>query len=468
MRESHSVSGRSTLSTNGDLAIEARGLDKTYRIFDTPFDRVRQAVCGSRRKYYREFTALRGVSFDVRKGEALGVIGRNGSGKSTLLQILCGILDPTRGQVAVKGKIGALLELGTGFNPEVTGRENANINLGVLGISRGDIEERMESIISFADIGEFIDQPVKTYSSGMFLRLAFSVAISGQSDILIVDEILAVGDEAFQRKCFGKVERVVENGGSAIFVSHSAQTIVEICDRAILLDKGEMIMSGPPKDVVANYHKMIYAAPKNREKVRAEIIAGTGMAFVEVADEGEGVTETDGGSVTLHSAVERYDPDMEAPEPALQYESRGVEITGPALHTTDGRRVNVLKAGGEYVFSFTAKFIQPAWRARFGTVIKTMTGFEMGGCAFAGPPGILDQVEAGESHLVEMRFRANLAPGAYFLNAGVVGRVNDEETWLARSIDALMFRVSESDKNTVTGYVDFLFTHAVTRIRAQE
>jgi lipopolysaccharide transport system ATP-binding protein len=323
----------------------------------------------------------------------------------------------------------------------------------------------MESIISFADIGEFIDQPVKTYSSGMFLRLAFSVAVSGQSDILIVDEILAVGDAAFQRKCFGKVERVMENGGSAIFVSHSAQTIVEICDKAILFDRGEIIMAGSPKDVVANYQRMIYASPANRAKVRAEIIAGAGAASVEAPGEGEGKTKTDGASATFHPESERYVPDMVAAEPALQYESRGVEITSPALHTLDGRRVNIIKARGEYVFSYTAKFTQPACKVRFGTVIKTVAGLQLGGCSFDGSPGVLDKVEAGQTHLVEMRFHANLAPGVYFFNAGVAGTVNDEEVFLARTVDALMFRISESEKKTVSAYVDFLFTPSVTRIQ---
>src|SRR5262245_22220073 len=208
-----------------DVAIRIRDVDKHYLIFARPEDRLKQMLvprlqrlaCRAQSRYYRDFAALTGVSFDIKRGETVGIVGRNGSGKSTLLQIVCGTLRPTHGTVEVNGRIAALLELGAGFNPEFTGRENVYLNAAILGLSRAEIDERFQSIADFADIGEFIEQPVKTYSSGMYVRLAFATAINVDPDILVVDEALAVGDEAFQRKCYARIEAIKEKGGTILF-----------------------------------------------------------------------------------------------------------------------------------------------------------------------------------------------------------------------------------------------------------
>jgi len=233
--------------------LRAENLSKTYRLYDQPHHRLLQSLAGSQRKYYREFDALKGVSFQLQSGETMGIIGANGAGKSTLLQLLCGTLEPTQGTVQVKGRISALLELGAGFNPEFTGRENLIINAAILGLSPNQIEARIEDIIAFADIGEFIDRPVKTYSNGMYVRVAFAVAVHVDPQILIVDEALAVGDALFQFKCMSRMRRMLDDGVALLFTSHDVSAIKALCQRALWLEKGQVRMLGDTADVTRAY-----------------------------------------------------------------------------------------------------------------------------------------------------------------------------------------------------------------------
>lgn len=258
--------------SSDEVVIDVKNLSKRYEIYATPRDRLKQLVVPSLHRvfrrissllghegnqtppqYYREFWALRNVSFQVKKGETLGIVGRNGSGKSTLLQLICKTLAPTSGDVTVKGRISALLELGSGFNPEYTGRENVFLNGQILGLSQKDIENRYDAIVEFADIGDFIDQPVKTYSSGMVVRLAFSVAVNVEPEILVVDEALAVGDMPFQIKCFAHLRKLRESGTSILFVSHDLSTVRSFCDRSLYLDHGKCLSVGPANDVCRLY-----------------------------------------------------------------------------------------------------------------------------------------------------------------------------------------------------------------------
>ena len=242
-------------------AISVRGVSKCYQVYARPEDRLKQALLPRVQRligrqagaYYRDFWALRDVSFDVRKGETLGVIGRNGSGKSTLLQIICGTLTPTAGSVEVNGRVAALLELGSGFNPEFTGRENVYMSGAVLGLTRREIDARYEDIVAFADIGDFVAQPVKTYSSGMFVRLAFAVIAHADADILVIDEALSVGDVFFSQKCMRFLRKFQETG-TVIFVSHDAAAVVNLCDSAVLLEHGALLMEGTAKEVSETYH----------------------------------------------------------------------------------------------------------------------------------------------------------------------------------------------------------------------
>jgi lipopolysaccharide transport system ATP-binding protein len=239
---------------NEDIAISVKSVTKTYRLYNSHADRVRETFHPFRKKYHNPFSALNDVSFDIKKGEAFGIIGRNGSGKSTLLQIICKILEPTLGTVEVKGRIGAILELGTGFNPEFTGRQNVYINGAILGLKKDEINTRLKNIERFADIGEFIDQPVKVYSSGMFLRLAFASATSVDANVLVIDEALAVGDIFFRQKCYQRLEELRDNGVTIVIVSHAMMEVEEFCDRSLLLDKGKIIFIGTASEAVKRYY----------------------------------------------------------------------------------------------------------------------------------------------------------------------------------------------------------------------
>ncbi len=247
--------------SSSEIAIAVQNLSKRYEIYDSPRDRLKQFIVPrvkrifgkQSQQYFRDFWALKDLSFDIRKGETIGIIGRNGSGKSTLLQIICGTLTPTQGTVITNGRIAALLELGSGFNPDFTGHENIYMNAAVLGLSTSEIDKRYDSIASFADIGDFIQQPIKTYSSGMYVRLAFAVAINVSPDILIVDEALAVGDIRFQNKCLRKINEMRDDGCSVVFVSHSANQVEALCNRAIWLEAGKIKAVGDPAELGRRY-----------------------------------------------------------------------------------------------------------------------------------------------------------------------------------------------------------------------
>ena len=283
------------------IAVRVSQLSKCYHIYARPGDRLRQFVMprllrlvGAQAKaYHREFWALRDVSFEIKKGECFGVLGRNGAGKSTLLQLLCGTLTPTHGQIEMYGRVAALLELGAGFNPEFTGVENVYLNASVLGLSRAEIEACFDSIVAFADIGDFIDQPVKTYSSGMFVRLAFAIAIHVEPDILIIDEALSVGDIAFQNKCLLKIRELRNKGTTLLFVTHDLSTLQLICDRVAWVRGGEIVMIGAPVAVCQEYYVDALGTATNQEILTTVISQKeTGMAkFVEATHDGHALVE---------------------------------------------------------------------------------------------------------------------------------------------------------------------------------
>ena len=243
---------------SSDVVLSVRNVSKCFEIYEKPVHRLYQTLCAGKRMFYREFWALRDVSFDVRRGECVGIIGKNGAGKSTLLQIITGTLAQTSGEVHVAGRIAALLELGSGFNPEFTGRENVYLNASILGLSHDETSRRFQSILDFADIGDFVDQPVKTYSSGMMVRLAFAVQILTDPDVLIVDEALAVGDAAFQRKCFARMDALRARGVTILLVTHDTETVKQRCDRAIFLKDRTVAFDGPAEDGVVEYMHYLF------------------------------------------------------------------------------------------------------------------------------------------------------------------------------------------------------------------
>jgi lipopolysaccharide transport system ATP-binding protein len=459
---------------SSEIAIRVDKLSKCFQVYAQPHDRLKQsilprlqrAIGATAKKYHRDFWALKEVSFEVRKGETVGIIGRNGSGKSTLLQLICGTLNPTGGSIEAHGRIAALLELGSGFNPEFTGRENVYLNAAVLGLSRQETDARFADIAAFADIGEFIEQPVKTYSSGMLVRLAFAVAINVDPEILIVDEALSVGDELFQRKCFSRIEAIRANGATILFVSHSGAQIVELCDRAVLLDSGENIAQGMPKKVVGQYQKLLYAPADKRAILREQIRQGGAGhdAALPDADAGAAAGTVD-DEVRL---TESYDPSL-VPSSTIEYESHGAYIENPHIVDQRGRQVNSLIAGNRYRYRYQVRFDRSANNVRFGMLIKTVSGLELGGAQSAiALKDSLATVAAGTTYRVEFAFVAALNAGTYFLNAGVMGSTHGDDGYLHRLIDVAMFRVMPDSLRLLTGIMDFSCVPGIEEVVVNE
>jgi lipopolysaccharide transport system ATP-binding protein len=485
--------------------ISIRNLGKCYRVYARPADRLKQALYRGRRRYFREVWALRDVSLEIEPGQTVGLVGRNGSGKSTLLQLICGTLTPTTGQVEIRGRVAALLELGAGFNPEFTGRENVHLNAAILGLSKAEVDARYDEIVAFSEIGDFIDQPVKTYSSGMYVRLAFAVATCAEPDILIVDEALAVGDEAFQRKCYARLQSFKERGGTILFVSHNSSAVVELCDTAHLLDHGERLVSGRPKTVIGQYQKLLNTPASKLEAVR-ELIREFGAQGSGVGGQGSGIEDQGSTAEAQRSEVRgqrsevgdpkseisnlksqisnpqsanpqpstlnsqpssnpqssdfrlpisdlsSHDPNL-VPRSTIAYESRGALIEGPHLTTLAGQRVNVLARGGTYVYRYTVHFSQPAWSVRFGMMIKTISGLELSGGASSTFADAVD-IDKDSTVEVQYRFRCLMLPGVYFMNAGVDAMVDGRRQFLHRLVDAFMLRVQAEEDLTRAGLVD--------------
>ncbi|MDF1881752.1 ABC transporter ATP-binding protein [Sulfurimonas sp. MAG313] len=264
-----------------DIAIQVDGIGKTYHIYTNPMDRLKDALNFGFKTRHEIFEALRDISFSLNKGETVGIIGTNGSGKSTLLKIIADVTKASVGEVKVHGKISAILELGTGFNPELNGLENIYLNGLILGYSKEEISEKLEDIISFSELGEFINRPVKTYSSGMYARLAFSVAINVDPDILIIDEALSVGDAAFQKKCFTRLKSLTNSGATVLFVSHSLDSVIQLCDRAVLLDKGSLIMVGETKEVTKEYNQRLFGSV-NKQNMQSALAT---QAFNDIKED---------------------------------------------------------------------------------------------------------------------------------------------------------------------------------------
>lgn len=432
------------MSSEPRPALVVDGVSKVYRRYAAPWDRVRQAV---RREaaHVDEHWALREVSFTVARGETIGLVGRNGSGKSTLLQIIAGTMRATAGRVAAAGRISALLELGAGFHPDFTGRENARLNAAILGLDDAGIAAAMPSIAAFADLGDHLDQPLRTYSSGMAVRLAFAVAVHVEPDILIVDEALAVGDEAFQRKCFARLERFRAGGGTILFVSHSAAHVTQLCDRAILIDDGEVLASGEPRGVVAQYHRLLFAPPERRLRLRQEIREG--------APEVEAVEAPQAEPAATDAFLDRN----LRPAAAVIYEPAGAEIADLAVTTPEGEPVNVLRRGGAYEIRCRVTFAETASGVSFGTLIRTVAGTELAGGSTASAGRALAEVHAGEVWQVRHAFRCRLLPGTYFVNAGVSAETGAERRFLHRLVDAAMFKVMPDPDRWRAGLVDLDF-----------
>lgn len=443
---------------SSEHAIQVRALSKCYAVFDKPIDRLKQLAVRGRRRYYKEHWAVRGVSLAVRQGETLGIVGRNGSGKSTLLQMICGTLEPSAGEVEVRGRIAPLLQLGAGFNPEMTGRENVFLNAAILGLSAREIDQRFDRIAAFAEIGAMLERPVKHYSSGMYSRLAFAVAINVEPEILVVDEALAVGDEMFQARCFARIREMRDHGTTILFVSHARGTILELCTRAVLLDAGELLLDGAPKPVTSAYQRLAFAAPADAERIRHEL-ATTGAPASGAAA---------GDAIALEAAREQaageagasqqprggLDPSLFGLDP-LEWPSYGAQISVPVLRDAGGHEVNVLWHNETYHLEYLVDFDRRAFNVGFGMLVKTLQGHELAGLGTHHPAEAIPQVAPATRYRVRFAFANLFAPGVYAINVGCFGSVGEQERYLHRRIDALAFRVDPSDDlRHISGYID--------------
>lgn len=400
-----------------DVLIDVRNVSKCYHLYDRPQDRLLQSLFRGRKKFYRDFWALKDVSLQVRRGEAVGIIGRNGAGKSTLLQLITGTLTPSSGKIAVRGRVAALLQLGSGFNPEFTGRENVYLNGAILGFSRAEIEQRFDEIAAFADIGDFIEQPVKTYSSGMTMRLAFSVSTCLEPEVLIVDEALAVGDVVFQRKCYSRLDEFIENGGTLLFVSHSLETVKRICDHAIYLKDGQVRLLSTPARVAAAYEFDLDIENRKSEK---DVTASL-------------------------KKLENHN----------EYGNRKAEIIDVWIENSEGKKLTSIYAHENFVWCYQVRFNSTIEKCNFGMKVANIEGLVL----FATNSEMIDDFYAkcidGEVKLIKFNILSNsLAPGEYFLSAGVSEKIGGEDAFLHRRTDCFNLKIRATDSQRYAGMVN--------------
>lgn len=416
---------------SSEVVISLRGIGKSFPMFDKPYHRLAHMLVPGW-DAHEEFHALQDVTLDIRRGEAIGVIGRNGSGKSTLLQIIAGILQPSSGELRVSARIAALLELGAGFNPEFTGRENIRLNASLLGLSAVQIEERMERIVGFAEIGEHVDQLVKTYSSGMFVRLAFAVAVHTDPDVLIIDEALAVGDIYFQRKCFKRIEEMRQEGCTLLFVTHAIDSVLQLCDRGVVLEQGELAFDGDAKAAVKEYLKRVFGD----NSARGQDAAGAAPAAAEASEHGELEGFLGGGADEWFASRPGYNRD----------ETRigdGGAVTCDYLISSSHGYGPMVAAREPFRIRVRYHFPKALDRLIFGVRVCTVTGLVVYSSNTFVSDGRLFACAAGTVAIAEFDLRCALLRGQYFVTVGV-SRFDDEGEIHAvdRRADSIILSVS--------------------------
>lgn len=372
-----------------DFAITLTGVSKKYPIYETPFQRLQEAVLRGRKKYHREFWALRDVDLRVPAGVTLGILGHNGAGKTTILQLMAGILAPTSGEVFTRGQISTILELGAGFNPEFTGRENAYLSGIIIGLSPAQIREKMAEIIAFAEIGEFIDQPVKTYSSGMYVRLAFAVAVVLDPDILLIDEILAVGDAYFQHKCIRRIRDLQARGRTLVYVTHDIESVRNLCHRAMIIEHSRILVHGEPGEIADQY----MALTDNRDR--------------------EGVTAFD------------QEGKSQAPADYSRYGTGEAEIFRVEILNAEGEPSTNFRVGEEFLLKFHVEFKADVDKFALGNIFRNKWGLDIFGTNTYWENLVRQNFRKGESCVVTFRHRADFADGTYSINpaaSAVIGQ----------------------------------------------
>lgn len=382
-----------------NIAIECKEVSKVYKLYDNPKDRVKEAFGISKKALYREHFAVSNVSFSINSGECVGIIGTNGAGKSTLLKIITGVLKASSGSVTVNGKISALLELGAGFNMEYTGIENIYINGRMTGYTKAEVDERLQSILDFADIGDFVYQPVKTYSSGMFVRLAFAVAINIEPDILIVDEALAVGDVFFQAKCFKKFEEFKKQGKTILFVSHALGTIQKYCDRAILLNKGIKMAEGEPKEIIDLYNKQLSQEKGNKASAK----------------------KSQENSLKIDKKEKSWKDSLLINPHILEYGNKDAEIIDFAVVDDFGVVTNNIMKGSMFEIQLKVHFNVDVEDPIFAYTIKDLKGTELTGTNTLLQGINTGMVCAGEVRTISFKQKMLLQSYEYLLCLGCTG-----------------------------------------------
>ena len=429
------------------IAIQATGVEKVYKLYDKPSDRLKEALGLSGKKKYREHYALKGVDMTIYQGETVGIIGTNGSGKSTILKIITGVLNATKGNVEVNGRISALLELGAGFNMEYNGIENVYLNGTMIGFSKKEIDEKLPDILEFADIGEYVNQPVKTYSSGMFVRLAFAVAINIEPEILIVDEALSVGDVFFQAKCYHKFEEFKKLGKTIVFVSHDLSSISKYCDRVVLLNQGVKLGEGTPKEMIDAYKQVLvgqYPLPDSDDQNLLHDESITSAARKA------GCTE-DSGMDAAKPKDSAQNANVQNPE-LLEYGTRQAMIEEYDVEDGQGRRTGAIIKGQKCSVHMSVRFLQDIEAPIFAFTIKNIKGVEITGTNTMVEKAFLQPVKKGEVKHITFTQKIDLQGGEYLLSLGVTGYEKENFVVYHRLYDVLNITVI-SDKDTV-GYYD--------------
>ena len=417
-----------------NLAISVQGVSKIYKLYDKPIDRLKEAVSLTHKSYHRDFFALSDISFDVKKGETVGIIGTNGSGKSTILKIITGVLSPTTGTAEVSGNISALLELGAGFNSEYTGLENIYMNGTMMGFSRQEMERRMDDILRFADIGDFVNQPVKTYSSGMFVRLAFALAINVDPEILIVDEALSVGDVFFQAKCYRRMEEMMKNGTTILMVRHDMGSIIKYCDKVVLLNRGHFVAQGEAGKMVDLYKKIL----ANQTDELAE-------ALIEEKKEALGLP------VEATVSDKRMKDRMNLNPEVQEYGDGRASFEDFGTLDARGNVTNLLLKGEMFTIRERVRFHAPIENPIFTYTLRDKKGTDITGTNTLFEGTEIKPVKDGDVYTVSFRQKMNLQGGEYLLSMSCTGYENGEHVVYHRLYNVLSLTVI-SNKNTVGFY----------------
>ena len=435
-------------------AIEIKDVTKIYRLYEQPIDRLKESLNIGKKQYHRDFYALSRISFSVEKGQTVGIIGTNGSGKSTILKIITGVLTPTSGEVMVNGKISALLELGAGFNMDYTGIENIYMNGTMMGFSRREMEDKLQDILDFADIGDFVYQPVKTYSSGMFVRLAFALAINVEPEILIVDEALSVGDVFFQSKCYRRMEEIRKNGTTIVMVTHDMGSIIKYCDKVILLNRGEFIAEGSAGKMVDMYKKILAG---QMEALREEITRMNDFSGEKVvlAEAGSGETKAEdkdralAGGQTAGPSLMRDKLTINANRE--EYGDGRAEIFDMGLIDQRGNITNLLLKGEMFTIKEKIRFNQEIQAPIFTYTIKDKKGSDLTGTNTLFDGTDIKPVKKGDVYEVSFTQKMTLQGGEYLLSMSCTGFENGEHVVYHRLYDVANITVI-SNKNTVGVY----------------